>query len=135
MASISFQSSFVFFLLIVSMCFIQLSNNAFGPASIDALQLPIGSHACTSATYAARSASVYHLELTAISRNVGAITIGRTRKEGPNVLEELDSLVAPINKISENMTISIFSHYNEGTKEGYKEEEAPRTILKTSKDK
>ncbi|KAK4749066.1 hypothetical protein SAY87_026515 [Trapa incisa] len=112
MASILFQSSFLFFLLIASMCFIQLSNNAIRPAIKDALQHPIRNHVCSSATCVARSVSVSHLELTAIRRNVRAITIGRTRREDPNVLEELDSGVASINKISENMTMSIFNHYN-----------------------
>ncbi|KAK4800071.1 hypothetical protein SAY86_025436, partial [Trapa natans] len=86
-------------------------DNAIRPAIKDALQLPIRSHASSSAACAARSASVSHLELTAIRRNVHAITIGRHSKEDPNVLEELDSRVASINKIRENMTVLIFSHY------------------------
>ncbi|KAK4749067.1 hypothetical protein SAY87_026516 [Trapa incisa] len=86
-------------------------NNAIRPAIKDALQHPIRGHACSSATCVARSVSVSHLELTAIRRNVHAITIGRPRRTQMSS-EELDSRVASINKISENLTISIFSHYN-----------------------
>ncbi|RWR73092.1 hypothetical protein CKAN_00134500 [Cinnamomum micranthum f. kanehirae] len=75
------------FLLLGLFFVVEVCQNALRHAITDARQRPTRSHACYTATNAARSVSVCRPAHMGTRRSAHATTTGRQRKEDPSALE------------------------------------------------